>query len=185
MSYVIAAPEMMTSAATDLATIGSDLSAAHLAAATPTVSLIPAAADEVSAAVTHLFSQHAARFQALAGHASVLHEQFVQHLTAGAHSYAATEAANAASLQHLNASAGSSAGAIAALAVPSLNTLLNNVNNAITLLGQIIANPRLFIEALIALFFLATWPISVPLILLPFVLLSQLSEALGAPLGAL
>ena len=35
MSYVIAAPEMMTSAATDLATIGSDLSAAHTAAAAP------------------------------------------------------------------------------------------------------------------------------------------------------
>jgi triacylglycerol lipase len=41
MSYVIAAPEMMTSAATDLATIGSDLSAAHMAAALPTTALIP------------------------------------------------------------------------------------------------------------------------------------------------
>jgi hypothetical protein len=49
MSYVIAAPEIMTSAAADLAAIGSDLSAAHLAAAAPTVSLVPAAADEVSA----------------------------------------------------------------------------------------------------------------------------------------
>jgi hypothetical protein len=36
MSYVIAAPETMTSAATDLATIGSDLTAAHTAAATQT-----------------------------------------------------------------------------------------------------------------------------------------------------
>ena len=33
MSYVIAAPEMMTSAATGLATIGLDLSAARTAAA--------------------------------------------------------------------------------------------------------------------------------------------------------
>jgi hypothetical protein len=33
MSYVIAAPEMMMSAATDLATIGSNVSAAHTAAA--------------------------------------------------------------------------------------------------------------------------------------------------------
>jgi hypothetical protein len=33
MSNLIAAPEMMTTAATDLATIGSDLSAAHTAAA--------------------------------------------------------------------------------------------------------------------------------------------------------
>jgi triacylglycerol lipase len=32
MSFVIAAPETMAAAATDLATIGSDLSAAHAAA---------------------------------------------------------------------------------------------------------------------------------------------------------
>jgi hypothetical protein len=50
MSYVIEAPEMMTSAATDLATIGSNLSAAHAAAA-PTVAVAPAAADEVSAGI--------------------------------------------------------------------------------------------------------------------------------------
>jgi hypothetical protein len=35
MSYVITAPELMTSAATDLATIGSNVSAAHMAAARP------------------------------------------------------------------------------------------------------------------------------------------------------
>jgi PE family len=35
MSYVIAAPEIMTSAATDLATIGSNVSAVHMAAARP------------------------------------------------------------------------------------------------------------------------------------------------------
>ena len=56
MSYVIAAPEIMTEAATDLATIGSTLSAAHLAAAAPTVAVLPAAADEVSAGIAHLFS---------------------------------------------------------------------------------------------------------------------------------
>jgi hypothetical protein len=47
MSYVIAAPEMMTAAATDLAGIGSALSEAHMAAG-PSVALVPAAADEVS-----------------------------------------------------------------------------------------------------------------------------------------
>jgi PE family len=82
MSYVLATPEMMTSAATDLATIGSDLSAA----------------DEVSASIAHLFSQYGGGFQALAGKASVFHEQFVQQLKAGAGSYASTESANVASL---------------------------------------------------------------------------------------
>jgi hypothetical protein len=41
MPYVIAAPEIMTSAATDLATIGSNLSAAHTAAAAPTLAVLP------------------------------------------------------------------------------------------------------------------------------------------------
>jgi hypothetical protein len=91
MSYVIAAPEMMASAATDLAGISSDLSAAHLAAA-PTVSLIPAAADEVSAGVAHLFSSYAQDFHGLVGKAAAFQEQFVQNLTAGAFSYASLEA---------------------------------------------------------------------------------------------
>jgi hypothetical protein len=55
MPYVIAAPETMTSAATDFATIGSNLSAAHIAVAAPTVAVLPAAADEVSAGIAHLF----------------------------------------------------------------------------------------------------------------------------------
>jgi hypothetical protein len=103
MSYVIADPEMMTSAAADLATIGSNVSAAHMAAAAPTVSLVPAAADEVSAGVAHLFSAHAANYHALAAQAAAFNDQFVQHLTAGAFSYANIEAAIAAFLQGLQA----------------------------------------------------------------------------------
>jgi hypothetical protein len=92
MSYVIADPEMMTAAATDLATIGSNVSVAHAAAAAPTVAVIPAAADKVSASIAQLFSQHAADYQARAARAAAFHEQFVQNLTAGAFSYASTEA---------------------------------------------------------------------------------------------
>ena len=71
MSYVIAAPEMMTAAATDLAGIGSTLTEEHTAAAALTVGLVPAAADEVSAGVAHLFSRYAEDFQGLAGRAAV------------------------------------------------------------------------------------------------------------------
>jgi hypothetical protein len=42
MSCVIATLEMMTSAATDLATIGANVNAAHLVAAAPTVAVGPA-----------------------------------------------------------------------------------------------------------------------------------------------
>jgi hypothetical protein len=63
MSYVIAAPEMIRAAAADLASIGSNLSAARIAAAARTVPVIPAAADEVSTSIARLFSQHAATYQ--------------------------------------------------------------------------------------------------------------------------
>jgi hypothetical protein len=102
MSYVIAAPEMMTAAATDLATIGSNVSAAHAAAAARTVAVLPAAADEVSAGIAQLFSQHAANYQALGGQAAAFNGQFVQHLTAGAFSYASIEAAITSFLQDVN-----------------------------------------------------------------------------------
>lgn len=49
MSLVIAMPEMMASAATDLASIGSTISSANAAAAVPTTGLLAAGADEVSA----------------------------------------------------------------------------------------------------------------------------------------
>ncbi len=92
MSNLIAAPEMMTSAATDLATIGSNLSTAHTAAATQTTGMLAAAEDEVSAAIAALFSAHGQGFQALGAQAAAFHAQFVQALNAGAGSYASAEA---------------------------------------------------------------------------------------------
>jgi PE family len=97
--YLIAAPEIMTSAATDLAAIGSDVNAAHMVAAAPTVALVPAAADEVSSSIAHLFSQYASGFQALAGKAAAFHDQFVHTLKSGASSYTSTEAASTSFLQ--------------------------------------------------------------------------------------
>jgi hypothetical protein len=93
MSYVIVAPEIMTSAATDLATA-------------PTVAVVPAAADEVSAGVAQLFSQHAADYEAAAARAAAFHQQFVQNLTTGAFSYASVENAVSSSLQDLLSNTG-------------------------------------------------------------------------------
>jgi hypothetical protein len=128
MSAVIAAPEVMTSAATDLAAIGSTLSAAHLTAAPPTLAVLSGGADEVSTAVAHLFSQHARGYQALAGQAAAFHEQFVQHLTSGAASYAGAEAANVAVLQPFNAIAGS-IGALQDQVLDAVNTFRGDVHN--------------------------------------------------------
>ncbi|SPM32009.1 PE domain-containing protein [Mycobacterium terramassiliense] len=94
MSYVIAAPEFVAAAATDLAGIGSSLGAAHAAAASRTTAVLAAAGDEVSGAIAALFSGHGQQFQALAARAAASYEQFVQALTTSAGSYASAEAAN-------------------------------------------------------------------------------------------
>jgi hypothetical protein len=72
MSYVIAAPEMMTSAATDLATIGSTLNTANAAAAASITGVVVAAGDGMSAPIALLFSSHAQQFQALSADAAAL-----------------------------------------------------------------------------------------------------------------
>ena len=95
MAYVIAAPDMMAAAAADLATIGSNVNAAHMAAA-PTVAVAPAAADEVSVGIAHLFSGYGQEYQKLAGQAAAVQDQFVKNLKASAVSYASAEAANTA-----------------------------------------------------------------------------------------
>jgi PE family protein len=96
MSFLIAAPEMIASAATDVAGIGSTLSAANAAAAAPTTGIVAAASDEVSAAIAELFSGHARAYQALGAQAAMFHEQFVEELTASARSFVGAEAANVA-----------------------------------------------------------------------------------------
>jgi hypothetical protein len=48
-SFLIAAPETVTVAATDLASIGSVLTAANASAAASTIGVVAAGADEVSA----------------------------------------------------------------------------------------------------------------------------------------
>lgn len=99
MPYVIAVPEIMSSAATDLATIGTNVSAAHAAATTATTQVLAAAGDEVSAAVAAVFSGHARAYQGLAGQAASFSDQFVATLKSSAGSYAGAEAAAAASLR--------------------------------------------------------------------------------------
>ncbi len=69
MPYVFAAPEVLASAASDVAGIGSSLSAANAAATDPITAVVAAAEDEVSAAISSLFSGHGRAFQALTARA--------------------------------------------------------------------------------------------------------------------
>jgi triacylglycerol lipase len=100
MSYVIAAPQFLTAAATDLAGIGSSLGEANAAAAASTTRVLTAAEDEVSAAIAALFSAHGQGFQAVSAQAAAFHAQFMQALKSSAGSYASAEAANLAALEN-------------------------------------------------------------------------------------
>ncbi len=94
MSFMFANPGLLTSAATDLTQIGSAINAATTAAWAPTAQLQAAAADEISTAVSALFSRHAVSYQAISAQATAFHDQFVQALSSGAGSYAAAETTN-------------------------------------------------------------------------------------------
>ena len=96
--WVIAAPEYVVAAASDLANFGSSISSANMAALMPTSGVMAAGADEVSAMIAALFSSHAQAYQALSAQAASFHAQFVQLMNGGASEYALTEAANASPL---------------------------------------------------------------------------------------
>jgi hypothetical protein len=95
MSFVIAVPEMVGTAATDLASIGSTLSSANAAAAVPTTRIVVAAEDEVSAAIAAVFGVHGQAYQAMSARAAAFHSEFVNLMNAGAAAYLSTEIANA------------------------------------------------------------------------------------------
>jgi PE family len=95
MSFMNAQPAELTAAAENLQGIGSILAAQNVAAAAPTTSVLPAAADEVSALTAAQFATHAAMYQAISAQAAAIHDMFVNTLGVSAGSYAATEAANA------------------------------------------------------------------------------------------
>src|SRR5947209_1003304 len=99
MSFVVASPEALVAAATDLAGIGSALGEANGAAAAATTEVVAAGAGEVSTVIASLFGAHGQAYQALGTQAAVFHRQFVLAMQAGAGAYAGAEAASANPLQ--------------------------------------------------------------------------------------
>jgi hypothetical protein len=159
-----------------VANIGSNVDAAHLMAATPTVAVIPGAADEISTNIAHLFSRHARDYQTLAGKAAAFHEQLVQHLTASAVTYGSAEASNVALLQPFSVAAvpvvaAATAAQNALIGSNPLLTYVNIVGAVISALPGFLSNSNV----LDALFYLLIAPVAVPLLalaLLPLVYLS-------------
>jgi PE family len=95
VSYVVAAPDVLASAAGDLAAIGSAVSAANATAATATTSLLTAAADEVSQRIAALFGVHGQQYQAASVQVAQFGERAVLELAANANAYLTAEIANA------------------------------------------------------------------------------------------
>ena len=100
MPFLSASPEVVACAATELASIGSAISGANSTAAALTTELVPAAKDEVSAAIAGLFGEYAHGYQALALEAAEFHKGFVQAMTASVSSYLVAESGNVAALFH-------------------------------------------------------------------------------------
>jgi triacylglycerol lipase len=98
VSYVLAWPETMSAAATNVASIGSLVATADQGAADATTAVLAAAEDEVSAAIAALFSAHGQGYQALSAQAAAFHQGFVQALNNASGAYAAAEAASTSPL---------------------------------------------------------------------------------------
>ncbi len=107
MSFVIAAPESVTAAATDLISVGSTIDSAHRSAAAATTGIVAAAQDEVSTAVASLFSSYAKDYQSVSAQAAALHDRFVQALAGAATAYQNAEAQN---VSHLTPADGAGGG---------------------------------------------------------------------------
>ncbi|MBW0014477.1 PE-PPE domain-containing protein [Mycobacterium sp.] len=94
-------PEQVAAAAADVGNIGARLEAANAVAALPTGSIVPAAADEVSAAITAVFNNQATVFRGLTAQATTFHQRFTQLLSAAFTAYTQTEQAALQALRNL------------------------------------------------------------------------------------
>src|SRR5262249_16233962 len=66
-----------------------------------TTALLPAAGDEVSAAIASFFTGHAKLFQSLSDQATTFHKQFVHAMNGAGNAYSAAEVANLSQLETL------------------------------------------------------------------------------------
>ncbi|WP_156803256.1 PE family protein, partial [Mycobacterium gordonae] len=80
MTQLFAAPQLIASAATDLAGIGSSIKEANIIAASRTTAVAAAGTDEISVAVAALFGGYAREYQVIGARVAGWQEQFVVSL---------------------------------------------------------------------------------------------------------
>ncbi|MGA9677530.1 MAG: PE-PPE domain-containing protein [Mycobacterium sp.] len=98
MTTLLTEPQLVETAAANVAEIRSAIGAAKAAAAGPTTGLAAAAQDEVSAATAKLFGAYAQEYQSVLTRAGVFHEEFAAALASAGNAYKAAEAANASAI---------------------------------------------------------------------------------------
>lgn len=98
MSVLTVTPEVVSVAAGDLSGIGSTISEANVVAAAPTLGVVAPAGDSVSAELAALFGGHAETYQAVSAQGQVIHQEFVNALSASSTAYARAEADSASGL---------------------------------------------------------------------------------------
>lgn len=97
MSFVRTYPEHIAAAASNLQSLGAALNVGNAVAAAPTTGVVPAAIDEVSVLTASHFATYGQRFQELSAQGARIQAALAATLAVSGGSYAATEAANAAS----------------------------------------------------------------------------------------
>src|SRR5262249_21943466 len=100
-SFLIATPQALTVASSDLSGIGEAISQATAMAAPSTTGLLPAALDGGTHAISQAFGRLGQDFQARSAQSAAFHAEFVRLMSAGAGAYAAAEATNASPLASL------------------------------------------------------------------------------------
>src|ERR1700741_2510969 len=125
MTYLTAQPQLLATAAADVAEISSAISTAKAAAAGPTTGLVAAAQDEVSAITASLFGAYGQEYQALLQRAAAFHDQFVAALSASGNAYAGAEAAASNALRTLEAEAQA---LLTGNAAPTVSTMTSAVS---------------------------------------------------------
>ncbi|ORA10017.1 PE family protein [Mycobacterium asiaticum] len=150
MSFVVTTPEWVTTAAENLAGIGSTLEQATASAASPTTGLAAAAADEVSAAISRVFGAFGEEFQAVSAQGAAFHAEFIRLMSSSAAAYAGAEIANAAQTL-ASISNGTSVGTAAPAPGGAYAQLVVNTANNLQALGNSwAANPFPFLRQVAA-----------------------------------
>ncbi len=95
MSFLTTLPEALLAAAAQLSGLGTSFEAQSSAVAAPTTALAPAAADEISALQSQLFSTYGTLYQQISAQATAIQQQIASTLGLNGGSYSNAEATNA------------------------------------------------------------------------------------------